>query len=158
VNGRYLLVRYEDLLDDLKGSLADILRFAELDQDLFDFEAAADLPVRGSSAYFGPGHTSVHWEPVPKGPDFEPKERWRSWSAEMHERFEWIAGRQLRQFGYASSPDQVRGAGKVLRHRIMDWRWRAKTAAQRGVYRARVRLGTASRPLRERLGLIRTER
>jgi hypothetical protein len=76
----------------------------------------------------------------------------------MHERFEWIAGRQLRQFGYASSADGVRGAGRVLRHRIMDWRWRAKTLTQRGAYRARVRLGTASRPLRERLGLTRTER
>jgi hypothetical protein len=157
-NDRHLLIRYEDLLDDLKGSLAEILRFADLDQELFDLEAAANLPVRGSSAYFGPGHTSVHWEPVPKGPDFEPRERWRSWSAEMHERFEWIAGRQLRQFGYASSADRVGGAGKVLRHRIMDWRWHAKTAAQRAVYRARVRLGTGSRPLRERLGLIRTER
>jgi hypothetical protein len=157
-NERYLLVRYEDLLDDLNGSLSDILRFAGLDQDAFDFVAAADLPVRGSSAYFGPGRTSVHWEPVPKGPDFDPRERWRSWSPEMHERFEWIAGRQLSDYGYASSADGIRGARKMLRHRIMDGRWRAKTAVKRGAYRARVRLGTASRSLRERLGLIRTER
>jgi len=98
-NERYLLVRYEDLLDDLNGSLSDILRFAGLDQDAFDFEAAADLPVRGSSAYFGPGRTSVHWEPVPKGPDFDPRVRWRSWSPEMHERFEWIASKSGEQRG-----------------------------------------------------------
>ena len=149
---RQMLVRYEDLLDDLKGSLAGILRFLELDEGSFDFGAAERLPVRGSSAYFGPGRSSVHWEPVTRGPDFDPRERWRSWSGDMHERFEWIAGAQLRHFGYRSAVDPVRAPGKALRHRFLDWRWGAKTS----VRRARVMLATASRPLRQRLGMVRT--
>jgi protein-tyrosine sulfotransferase len=153
---RYMLVRYEDLLDDLKGSLSEILRFVELDEDAFDLDAAAELPVRGSSSYFGPGRTSVHWEPVAKGPDFDPKERWRSWSLDMHERFEWIAGSQLRYFGYQGVVDPVQTTGKALRHRVLDWRWQSRTATRSAMYRARVTLGNASRPLRQRLGLTRT--
>jgi hypothetical protein len=148
---RYMLVKYEDLLDDLRGSLAGILRFLELDEDSFDFEAAERLPVRGSSSYFGPGRSSVHWEPVKRDPDFDPKERWRSWSGDTHERFEWIAGPQLRYFGYESVVEPIRSSGKAMRHRLLDWRWQTKTA----VHRARVTLGTASRPLRERLGVLR---
>ncbi len=155
---RYMLVRYEDLLDDVKGSFSGILRFLELDEDVFDFEAAATLPVRGSSSYFGPGRDSVHWEPVQRGPDFDPKDRWRSWSPEMHERFEWIAGAQLRSFGYQDPVDPVRAVGKMMKHRLLDWRWQGATATRSAVYRTRVTLGTASRPLRERLGLVRTKR
>lgn len=155
---RYLLVRYEDLLDDLKGTMLEVLRFTQLDDDVFDLQAASELPVRGSSSYFGSGRDSVHWEPVARGPDFDPKERWRSWSPDLHERFEWIAGRQLRYFGYAPSSEPVRAAGSVLRQRLLDARWRGKTTARLAAYHARVKLGTATRPLRERLGLVRTDR
>jgi len=155
---RYLLVRYEDLLDDLKGTMLEILRFAQLDDVSFDLQAASELPVRGSSSYFGSGRDSVHWDPVARGPDFDPKDRWRSWSADMHERFEWIAGRQSRYFGYAPSTDPVRAAGSVFRQRFLDARWRGKTTARSAAYRARVKVGTATRPLRERLGLVRANR
>jgi hypothetical protein len=152
-----MLVRYEDLVRDVKGSMARILRFVGLDEDAFDFQAAADLPIRGSSWYFGPGRTSVHWAPVQKGPEFDPTERWSSWTPEMHERFEWIAGSQLRAFGYHNGVAPVRAPGKVLRHRILDGGWLTKKTARSVMYRARVKLGTASRPLRKRLGLARTE-
>jgi Sulfotransferase family len=152
---RYMLVRYEDLLDDLNGTLSVILRFLELDGKSFDFEAAARLPVRGSSSYFGQDKSSVHWEPVQRGADFNPKERWRSWSRDLHERFEWIAGPQLRYFGYESFVDPVHGTGTALRHRLLDWRWQVRTATRVAVYKARVVVGTTSRPLREHLGLVR---
>lgn len=155
---RYLLVRYEDLLDDLKRTMLEILRFTQLDDEAFDLRAASELPVRGSSSYFGSGRDSVHWEPVARGPDFDPKERWRSWSPDLHERFEWIAGGQLRYFGYEPSAGPVRGAGSVLRNRVLDARWRGKTTVRFAAYRARVKVGTATRSLRERLGLVRTDR
>jgi hypothetical protein len=153
---RWMLIRYEDLLDDLEGSLSPIFRFLELDAKVFDLEAAASLPVRGSSFYFGRGHDSVHWEPVARGADFEPREQWRSWSPRLHERFEWIAGRQLRYLGYREAGSPNRATPSVIRHRMLDWRWQAKQAARSRIYRARVRLGTASRPFRQRLGLVRT--
>jgi len=155
---RHMLVRYEDLIGDLRRTLTAVLRFVELDEDDFDFGAAADLPVRGSSSYFGTGRDSVHWDPVPAGPDFDPRERWRTWTPEMHERFDWIAGKPSRYLGYPSSIDPVRGPGKIVRHRVLDARWRTKTTARSAAYRARVKVGTATRPLRERLGLVRTGR
>jgi protein-tyrosine sulfotransferase len=155
-DGRYLIIRYEDLIDDLRGSLVSILRFLELDENDFDFGAAADLPVRGSSAYFGPRHESVHWNPVPRNSEFDPRERWRSWTPQMHERFAWIAGEQLRHFGYGDLAERPRTPFWIGRHRVRDLRWRSRVVGRRVTYQLRVRLGSTTRPLRERLGLVRS--
>jgi protein-tyrosine sulfotransferase len=150
---RYLKVRYEDLLEDLEGSMLGILSFLGLDRGSFDLQAARALPVRGSSFYFGRGRRSLHWEPVERGPDFSPKERWRAWDRGMHERFEWIAGEQLRRFGYGSVVAPVAGIRRVMRNRLLDVAWQGKRAARRAIYRTRVTVGPATRPLRELLGL-----
>ena len=152
---RYLRVRYEDLVDDLKGSISRILGFLELEQGTFDLEAADALPVRGSSSYFGPGRDAVNWDPVEKGPDFDPRARWGSWTPQMHERFEWLAGEQMRSLGYENAAAPVLGARKLATHTLLDWNWRARGAVRSAAFHARVRLGTATRPLRERLGLVR---
>lgn len=154
--GRYLVVRYEDLVQDLHGSLGPVLRFLELDEKDFDFKAAEELPVRGSSTYFGPDHGSVHWDPVPRREDFDPIERWRSWDREQHERFEWIAGDQLRHFGYRSMFHPIRSPYRIVVHWARDRTWMTRTAVRTLRYRARGAIGTATRPLRERLGLART--
>jgi hypothetical protein len=146
--GRYRIIRYEDLVQDRKATLLPVLRFLELDVSGFDFDAAVRLPVRGSSFYFGPERSSVHWEPVERGPDFEPTERWRSWSPDMHERFEWIAGRELRYFGYRSLMPPIEGAGRTLRHRILDRRWQAWWGMRTVVSRVRVKLMKVPLPLR----------
>jgi protein-tyrosine sulfotransferase len=153
---RYLRVRYEDLVDDLKGSISRIFGFLELEEGTFDPEAADALPVRGSSSYFGPGRVAVNWDPVERGPDFDPRARWRSWTPQMHERFEWIAGRQMRSLGYQSVADPVRAARKAARHTLLDWNWHARALIKSAGFHVRVRLGTATRPLRERLGLVRS--
>ena len=150
---RYLIVRYEDLVKDHRTSLAAIFRFLELDDAVFDFEAAARLPVRGSSAYFGPGHDSVHWEPVPRGADFDPTDRWRSWSRAQLQRFEWIAGDELRYLGYRCAAEPIRPPYGIVLHRIRDWVWNSRVAVRRLRFHARGRIGSATRPLRERLGL-----
>ena len=152
---RYLLVRYEDLLDDLEGSLDRVFRFLDLGSESFDFEAARALPVRGSSFYFGPGRSSVHWEPVEKRDDFTPKERWRVWTIAMHERFEWIAGDELRHFGYRSIAPPIVGSPDVIRHHLLDWTWRVRSGIRSTAYAVRVRVGSATRPVRRRLGLAR---
>jgi len=152
---RYLIVRYEDLLSDLKGAMLPILRFLELEEDAFDFEAAGVLPVRGSSFYFGAERHSIHWDPVVKGPDFDPRERWRRWTPKMHARFEWLAGEQLRYFEYGSIVPPVERWSEAMHHRMMDWGWRSRWALRATLHAARARLGSASRPLRQRLGLIR---
>jgi len=105
---RYLVVRYEDLYTKTNEELHRIMSFLRLDPALYDFEAAINLPVRGSSSLRREGAESqesfvapgIHWRPVPKNPDFRPLERWSNWSRAKHERFNWIAGEWLPVFGY----------------------------------------------------------
>jgi hypothetical protein len=154
-NGRYLIVRYEDVVADPRGSLAHIFRFLDLDENAFDFSAAAELPIRGSSFYFGPGYDSVHWNPVPRAAEFDPRERWREWTPRMLERFEWIAGEQLRRFGYPGFAEPVRTSYPVGWHRVRDVMWHSRVAGRKIAFRVRVTLGPPTRPLRERIGLVR---
>jgi sulfotransferase family protein len=139
---RWRLIRYEDFVDDTEAQLRAVFEFLRLDATRYDFAAARNLPVRGSSA-FGRQDGKVHWEVVPKDTTFTPKERWRSWSAAQRERFEWLAGEQLADFGYASRQrfSHLRSA----LHTARDWRWVALKTARRAVYRARVRLALRTR-------------
>jgi len=99
-NNRYMIIRYEDLYVNLDDELPKILEFLDLDTEVYDFDAARELPVRGSSTHRGE-KDHVHWEePVAKTSDFKPICRWESWDRLMHERFNWIAGQYLTDFGY----------------------------------------------------------
>ena len=130
--GRWRLVRYEDIVDDPDGQLRAIFAFLGLESDRYDFAAARNLPVRGSSAY-GRHDGRVHWEPVAKDHSFAPKERWRSWSSAQLERFEWLAGQELLQLGYGSSATRFTPVRSVI-HTLRDWKWwTLKKAAAAGV-------------------------
>jgi protein-tyrosine sulfotransferase len=130
----YRVVRYEDLVDDLEPALLEILAFLDLDPNCFDFASARHLPVRGSSAFFGPGRTMVNWDPVARSAAFAPKERWRDWDPALLQRFEWIAGDQLRYFGYKGSADPPGTVLWPMRQRLLDWRWRGGRFATRAGY------------------------
>jgi sulfotransferase family protein len=140
---QWRLVRYEDLVDDVAGELGAIFQFLKLDPARYDFDAARNLPVRGSSAFGRNGH-DVHWKAVAKDASFAPKERWRSWSAAHVARFDWLAGDELAEFGYASSRVEFSFVART-QQRLRDWRWHAAQAARRALYRARVRLALRSR-------------
>lgn len=108
---RYLLVKYEDLYSHSDEEIRKILRFLHLDQTQYNFTAAANLPIRGSSVLrrevaqagespargVAPG---IHWKPVAKSADFNPLARWSHWKRSQHERFNWIAGSPLQALGY----------------------------------------------------------
>jgi hypothetical protein len=141
----YRIVRYEDLVDDVELVLSELLDFLELDSERFDFQAAAGLPVRGSSAYFGRGRASVNWDPVEKDQGFAPKERWQDWSRSLHRRFEWIAGEQLRYFGYQESPARPDRLLWPAGQRLRDLRWRSGRLARRAGWWARRQVQAARR-------------
>ena len=140
---RWRLVRYEDLVDDVAGELRSIFEFLGLDPTRYDFEAAHNLPVRGSSA-FGRDGDSVHWDGVAKDASFAPKERWRSWSAAQLARFDWLAGAELMELGYTSSRVRFSSIGRT-QQTLRDWRWHAADTARRAIYRTRVRLALRTR-------------
>jgi hypothetical protein len=105
----YLLVRYEDLYSNVEKELRRIFNYLDLDAEVYDYSAAASLPVRGSSTLRGQPtayHASwvaegIHWEPMKKPSDFNPVQRWADWSRARHERFNWLSGEYLERFGYA---------------------------------------------------------
>jgi len=143
----HLVVRYEDLVADVRTTMMSVLDFAGLRADKFDFSAAETLPVRGSSAHLGPGR-SVHWEPVTKDESFRPLERWATWDDAMLARFAWIAGRESSALGYESAGQEI---GSTALHLMRDVRWYGIRGARRAIYRLRVRLGPMARPVRDRL-------
>jgi hypothetical protein len=99
-DSRVLVVRYEDLVTDLRPHLERILDFCGLDRSSFDFERAAQLPVYGSSEAFGPVHAASSYRPVERDETFDPLRRWRDWPSAMHDEFWAIAGAQMRRLGY----------------------------------------------------------
>ena len=96
----YLIVRYEDLYSNTEEETRRIMSLLRLDPALYNFGAAMNLMVRGSSSLRHEGAEwqefsvapGIHWDPVPKTADFRPLERWSNWNRAQHERFNWIAG------------------------------------------------------------------
>ncbi len=123
----YLVVKYEDLFNNPKDELIRILSFLDLDQEKYDFDAAINLPVRGSSVFRGTRPKEYHWDPLEKTPDFNPVGRWNNWSRSTHERFNWIAGEKLVALGY-----EEKKFGKDKKplwaawNRALDLRWQLK--------------------------------
>ena len=99
-NYKYLIVKYEDLWNDVNSELRKIFTFLNLDVKVYNFDKAINLPVRGSSVFHGKNQENIHWEPVTKTSDFDPTKRWKHWNRMLHERFNFIAGEYLEQFGY----------------------------------------------------------
>ncbi len=107
-DARCRVVRYEDLYENVESEMRGIMSFLRLDPEVYDFERARNLAVRGSSSlrrknaewkewWVAPG---IDWDPMPKTPDFRPLERWSRWNRAQHERFNWLAGKYLAPFGY----------------------------------------------------------
>lgn len=98
---KYMIVKYEDLHSDMEQQLRRIFEFLGLDAGKYDFDAAGNLPVLGSSQLRDSGQEKIHWRPVEKSQDFDPVMRWSGWGRALHERFNRIAGDYLLEFGYA---------------------------------------------------------
>jgi hypothetical protein len=136
---RYLIVRYEDLFTNPEKEMSEILAFLSLNTATYDFDAATNLPIRGSSRYRR-GDEAVHWKPIEKTKDFNPLLRWSRWNQALHERFNWIAGEYLVQFGYEKKQFTTNRRVWAMWNKTMDINWRAKTlgeAARRRVFRKR---------------------
>jgi len=96
---RFLLVRYEDLVVDLRNQLLRVLSFLGLDNSVYPFEAAGKLQVIGSSDLVGKEGV-VHWKGTAKDETFKPLERFSEWDAARHASFNRIAGPEMAELGY----------------------------------------------------------
>lgn len=96
---KFLLVRYEDLVSRQMQEMRRVLDYLGLDLDAYDFAAADDLPVKGSSV-FGRSDDGVCWSPMEKDVSFQPLKRFDHWTDKQHARFNQLAGEQLVGLGY----------------------------------------------------------
>jgi hypothetical protein len=126
-NCRYLIVRYEDLVTDLESHLRRILSFLRLDASRFDFDAAVNMPVRGSSMLKSQGQT-LHWTPVAKSSDFRPLERASNWTPHQHRLFLARAGLSQHLLGYRVEGSQEPSLLDRLYLRWLRARWQARIA------------------------------
>ena len=126
VGAKVLLLRYEDLITAFDATVEQLLDFADLEPEGFDMDAARALPIRGSSFTRG-DEQEVHWNPLDKPADFDPLSRAADWSPQLHERFDWTAGRYVERFGYrrtgtARTPATVaRNLGLDAIHWVRPW-------------------------------------
>jgi Sulfotransferase family len=146
------LVRYEDLVVDPRRRMTELLSFLDLDVTSYDFPAAEQLPVRGSSVFRG-GQTQVHWDPVERTSEFDPLRRWGHWTVEQHRRFAWLAGRQQAALRYGLDDAVATTTAARARQRFTSTRWHVRRGSDMMNYRLRGWLGPPTRQLRQRMGL-----
>ena len=115
----FLLVRYEDLVQDLRAELQRIFEFLGIDSNQYDFKKAENLPVKGSST-FGRTKEDLVWTPTAKNDDFTPLERYAGWSRVRHERFNWLAGAPNAYFGYEAIGSEQLGFWGKCRNLLKD--------------------------------------
>jgi hypothetical protein len=116
-----MLVKYEDLVQDVGPTLASVFDFLGLDGDRYDQDRAAGVGVIGSSDLARSG--SLHWDAVPKAEAFDPLDRFAEWSPARHQRFNWIAGREMERLGYSLVATGPLSVWERLRHRALDGWW-----------------------------------
>ncbi len=92
----FLLVKYEDAVEDPAAFVRTTCQQFGLDPDTYPYDRLDEVPLVGSSQKPG----AVEWTPAPRPADFSPTGRWHSWSAYRRWMFDWIAGEELRRLGY----------------------------------------------------------
>lgn len=96
---RFLLVRYEDLFARTNEEMKKVLEFLGLDRDKFNFQAAANLGVMGSSEIMQ-AEGALHWKSIDKSAEFNPLARASEWGPKLRSRFKWVAGDEMGALGY----------------------------------------------------------
>ncbi|MGJ3245978.1 MAG: sulfotransferase family protein [Elainellaceae cyanobacterium] len=131
VQSQYLIVKYEDVLDNIPETLTKIFEFAGVNASAYDFDNVGQLPVMGSSAFYNTGG----WKRVSDAKNFNPRQRWSSWSDAQMERFYWIAGDAMVKLGYVDEAERAEHSPKnSVWHSIRDQKWRLKDWVQSKTY------------------------
>src|SRR4051812_22712387 len=137
---RYRLVRYEQVLANTRSELTQIFVMCGLNPDRYDFDAAANMPVRGSSTTRPAAAGPVDWNYLDRPSGFDPAERFAGWDAALRYLYAELAGEAHRHLGYPL--DRLPPMTPAVRAQVL--RYRAELAALEGRRTAR-RLGVRAR-------------
>ena len=105
---RYMIVRYEDIFRNPREMGRKLFEFMEVPWDDAILEAVENADVVGSSFYGKGGMEDAqkpNWKATPKSEAFQPIGRWKGWNPLRKNLFKHIAGPQLIQMGYETSPN-----------------------------------------------------
>jgi hypothetical protein len=130
----WMLVRYEDALNDAIAQTERICDLAGLARGQIAADDVARLPVRGSSR-FATDSGAVHWRPVTPDESFRPVAHWADWTRAAHERFTFVAGQAMRELGYAVDPGEPTSTARKAVYRLQTLR-NASGATVRDIRRA----------------------
>jgi hypothetical protein len=125
---RYRLVRYENVLANTRTELTQLFVMCGLNPDRYDFDAAANMPVRGSSTVRPDAAGPVDWEKLERPPDFDPAQRYETWDDALRYVYAEIAGEAHRHLGYPLDP--LPTMTPAVRTQVL--RYRAELAAKLG--------------------------
>ncbi|MEO1617967.1 MAG: sulfotransferase [Planctomycetota bacterium] len=101
VQQRIYLVKYEDLVADPRNQLNEMMRWAELPPEEFDWEAFESMPVRGSSFLRGDDGQHDFGTGVQRPKEgFQPTRRWENWSSRRKNYYQTVAGEVSKRLGY----------------------------------------------------------
>lgn len=117
---KYLILKYEDLFRHTREKMTEILEFLNLNIYRYDFAAAENLPVVGSSE-LRDSEGSIHWQARKKNEHFNPLDRWRLWGRSLHMRFNWIAGDYAQDFGYSMKKETGTGLSWRVWNKALDF-------------------------------------
>jgi hypothetical protein len=122
---KLLIVKFENLFEHTKRELERIFTFLGVRKEDYDFQAARNLPVSGSSTLAGEKGGKVNWEFNEKDDKFKPLDRFRSWGRAKHERFNWlVCDESFAYFGYHKKRYGTHQHLWACRNIIMDRFWK----------------------------------
>jgi protein-tyrosine sulfotransferase len=124
--GRYRILRYEDLWQNTEAELQELFEFLELDSDHYDWQQALALPVIGSSELEARIEGSIHWDPVERSAEFDPMSRFADWSNATHYRYNSVTGPDLIPFGYEIKEVEEHTFLLRMRNLLLDATWGVK--------------------------------
>jgi len=128
-NKKYLIIKYEDLVSHTREKMTEVLKFLNMDTVRYDFTAAENLAITGSSE-LRESEGEVHWKARIKSNNFDPIKRWRHWGRSLHERFNWISGDNFEKFGYIRQEATSHKVVWKIWNKVLDFNFKLENTMQ----------------------------
>lgn len=135
-DARVRVIRYEDLVgESLAPTLQSVFELCSVDPTAYDYAAAANMPVKGSSELGAKSADLSGWQRVEKPNDFNPLARGKNWGPLRRARLSHVARRGMEAWGYGVENPGGARVLEALLNPILDVAWGIRETIRR-TYRA----------------------